>query len=326
MSRHTSSAAEALILFLMLAGPVYREGSGGEAGIEAVLQREMDLTREQSEGGTASDEQLARTYGAELLPALEKYRNDVSPRVRWRAYALLWFVGTQSREAEVRRQVVAKLIEGAKDEESVIWGATSRWLLSFTAVDFSDLSKEELKQRLATARGRRLEYLILVVGVADITSELDRLGALVESEEASRGQACLPAWEGSVGWAALKARARMGVQEDIEHCIQMVAGVGEVQQRLSRFLPDLRYVRQPEVVTYLRTYLQSDEELPPMQPRDPAKKRTKGIGYSQFAVEALAEMLSDFPVKDDNVGGYSQEDIERCRRWMEGRTSFDIVR
>jgi hypothetical protein len=57
----------------------------------------------------------------------------------------------------------------------------------------------------------------------------------------------------------LRARARMGVKEDILRCIDLVESHPDEDYRVTWLLHGLSYVRQPEVINYLQKYLNSDK-------------------------------------------------------------------
>ena len=101
----------------------------------------------------------------------------------------------------------------------------------------------------------------------------------------------------------------MGVEHDIKRCIEVVESETDDVMRVTRLLPELAYVRAPRVIAHLRRYLDSERGLPPV------RGRGKGVAYAQRAAALLAKVLPDFPVKQ-YVGGYSEEDIEACRKWM----------
>jgi hypothetical protein len=85
-----------------------------------------------------------------------------------------------------------------------------------------------------------------------------------------------------------------------------------------RLLKELSYVRQPEVVDYLHTYLKSDK-MEAYKGRDVVP-----TSYGQRAAIALAQMLHGFPWKKDYAP--NQEMIERCRKWMAEQSQWHIIR
>ena len=113
----------------------------------------------------------------------------------------------------------------------------------------------------------------------------------------------------------------MGVQEDIDRCLELVEGEDDEVERVLRLLDDVGYIRQPAAIKYLRRYLNSEGRLPPQSgPSDPGQK------YASFVMSILADCLSNYPVKKDEGHSYKQEEIDLCRQWMAQQTSWKIRR
>ncbi len=102
----------------------------------------------------------------------------------------------------------------------------------------------------------------------------------------------------------------MGVEDDMNRCIKIVESETDEGMRLTRRLDELAYVRTPQIFAHLRKkYLDSERELPSV------RGWGKGVSYAQHAAALLAKVLPDFPVKK-HVGGFSEQDIQICRKWM----------
>jgi hypothetical protein len=116
-------------------------------------------------------------------------------------------------------------------------------------------------------------------------------------------------WEGTLVWAALRARARMGVKEDIQRCIELVEARPNEDYKVGKPLRDLAYVRQPEVVDYIYyEYLKSDRKTAGDPPCVPP------VTYASRAAWALSQMVRGFPSEWGRGAGPAT--IERCRKWM----------
>ncbi len=300
---------------------------GGQAvsqlEIENLLQTKMNAIREQRPEPT-SNAKIAEKYGVKLLPYLEQYRKDASDRVRWQAYALLWFLGKDSDDPELRQDIVHKLVEGMNDESPVRRVVPLRWLFSFKAKDFSDASKALIHEMLMVKDPTRdARDAILLAGVADMKFELPLLKKLIVEDELRPTKNRY--LYGTISWAALKARARMGVQEDINRCIELVESHPDEEERVVSLLKNISYVRQPQVVEYLWGYLNSEKKLPPWQPGPDA--RPIPMPYAPRAAEALAQMLPDFPLREYKGKEYTYKGmIERYREWMLEQKEWEIIR
>ncbi len=298
--------------------------------IATLLEERMSAAREQRSYGEHKIN--VEEYGTDLLPFLEQYLNDDSGRVRREAYVLLKRVGESSDREQVRQEIVYKLLEGLNDDEGVVRGNTARWLQSFSAGDFSAASKRFLSEKLRTLSEEQSSPavgIVLLIGVADIKSELPSL-ALILKENENRFDS--EGWDRSMAWAALKARARMGVKEDIKRCIELVEARPE-KDRVMFLLQDLSYVRQPEVVEYLRNYLNSNKTIPP-------SGCTPGLIYADRAASALREMLLGFPpaatVREfrkehpawhpDRYSHFVSARKEQYRQWMREQKEWNLHR
>jgi hypothetical protein len=212
-------------------------------------------------------------------------------------------------------------------------------LLHFASADFSEVSKELVRELFVGAiedGNRHLRRdILLLVGVADLRSELPRLKKFIDENEDKLKQKHekrlaewrqvverMPErrrayyahtllkqyWQSSLVWAALRARARMGLKEDTQRCIELVESHPDEDYRVIRLLKELSYVRQAEVVDYLWGYLVSDKETL-YRSNDVVPSR-----HASVAAEALSEMLGGFPSKRGR--GADPETVKRCRKWM----------
>ena len=296
---------------------------------------------------------LCTKYGAALLLYIEQYTIDPNSRVRLEAYALMASIGRDANDTPDRQAIVYKLLTRLRQDEEYKQ-YLGRMLLQFRAADFSTEAKELLRDQFSSAlvdrkmNGYVRGYIILLVGVADMKSELPRLKEFIEQREDKlkqehkeyvgrlhkllertpethkprletlRKMFKRQYWQSSLMWDALRARARMGIKEDIHRCIELVESHPDEEYRRDRLLQALAYVRQPEIVGYLYDYLQHSK----------AKTEFRGdaIIYSeaQRAAMALAAMLRGFP-GNKHYGG-DQETMERCRKWMNEQKEWHIIR
>jgi hypothetical protein len=300
--------ALAVMLMLSFVNPGYGQ-TGIREEIESLLNNKMSAIREERPSGPTSSAAIAEKYGVKLLPYLEQYRNDASERVRWHAYALLWFVGKNSDSMPDRQKIVEVLAEGIAKSSP---GSVSRWwLFSFRSKDFSDASKSLIHKMLMAKKPK--PDVILLCGVADMKSELPRLKEFLIDESDYKG----PMRDIGRNWAARRARARMGVKEDIKRCIEFVEAYPDEERRVTFLLKDISYVRQPDVVEYLRKYLDSDKEIL-------VGGCVGTISYAGYAARALAKMLPGFPGSDDQVA-YSKEKIVHFREWMSKQKEWNLL-
>jgi len=230
----------------------------------------------------------------------------------------------------------------------------SRRLQHFRARDFSDRGKEILvtvfSGLLEGTYRNRTSAIILLLGVADVKSELPRLKGIIDRSEerlkeghrreleelerrAARYGDSVPRgvlrqleaarsktyWQDTTLWHALRARARMGVKEDVQRCIDMVASHPHPDARGAGLLSSLAYIRQPEVVSYISEYLDGDT-----MPSRGGSRNVVVDSYAAYAASALASMLEGFPLKAYRTS--QPEKLKVARDWMAEQTEWKIIR
>lgn len=317
-------------------------GLAGGSDAVTMLRARMEITKgtEPFREMRITDEQLKRADPNELLATLAPYAQDTNRSVRSSAYAWLARVATLHPTPVVRQQAVSQLVESVYDQKD---GNGAEWLMQFTAEDFNTGAKDVIRQ--ATSKERIGVLTVRLCGVANMQDQLPRLEALLIDEvafvndpnvrvssaagyedwdpHAKELQVQLERrfpskWYHTVGWEARLARARMGVKEDIAKCIELAEREENKAERVLTILPQIGYIRQPEGIQYLRTYLESDERLP--------RLGAIRLSYASRVMNILAESLEDYPIKPKPSFNYTDEEIELCRKWMADETNWKIIR
>jgi hypothetical protein len=298
-------------------------------------------------------EALCTKYGAALFPYLDEYTTDPNSRIRSKAYILILKIGSQANDPRDRKAAVYRLLSCLRRDQKHKQGL-GRKLLRFRAADFSDEAKDLLRQLFSQAlidnkmNGYVRGYIILLVGIADIKSELPRLKEFMKQREVElkkkhekhvqglrrriestpeRNKLLLENlykdlnrqyWQSTLMWNALRARARMGVKEDILRCIELVESHPDQRYKVHSLLAQLSYVRRPEVVNYLQKSLNRGKTTPEfIQDMEISSE-------AQCAAMALAKMLRGFPGNPEYGGNH--ETIVQCRKWMAEQTEWKIIR
>jgi hypothetical protein len=347
----------AACVFLLISGAVFGLEPQDEQEIRQILSTCMDQVSEHYTDRECDQfDRMRKEYGPAMLTYLDEYVADPCSTVRWHAYRSLMLLGLDVNDLQTRRRIVTGLVTGVRDD-AYNSGYLSGWLLQFSSTDFSEASRQVVQDMLvramADANTNPREDIILLAGVADLKSELPRLKRFMDAREVilkernekhvqewreaigrlpdtNNMPAFLPRrkryekqlmkqyWQSSLLWAALRARARMGVKEDIVRCIELVESHPDEDYRVAWLLKEVSYVRQPEVVDYLHKYLKSEKVRE-------SKGRDTVVGtHAQHAAKVLAQMLRGFPGRKD-IGG-DTETIERCRAWMAEQEDWDIIR
>jgi len=126
----------------------------------------------------------------------------------------------------------------------------------------------------------------------------------------------------------------MGVSEDITRCIELVESCPRERTKIIKVFDEITYVRQPEVIEYLRDYLDRDvwEALP--------SNGDQKFSSAYHVAGHLAKMLHGFPsIHNDEMerrirtspGGITFQEldgiyVQLCRDWMKIHKTWDIIR
>lgn len=230
-------------------------------------------------------------------------------------YWYQWRLARQNKSTRIRQQVCENLVKTLVGPKRPFRLPAFKWLMTFDESYFSETSKNIIRGELSKDKPDR--DMIFLCGIANISEELPRLETLLIDEFEYREKARHPIWYRTHGFAARLARARMGVQEDIEKCIQLI-DTAHLTYKLE-LLHLIGYIRQPEAIRYLHTCLNSNEYMPPDHdvPRRDLSRR---------AMHALTLCLSDFPVEYHEHRIYSRGKIDLSRNWMDQQTEWKIIR
>ncbi|MFH0910900.1 MAG: hypothetical protein V1918_05290 [Planctomycetota bacterium] len=282
----------------------------------------MDQARRQ-EGGIILDEQLLKTAAPQrVLAVLAQYEKDPSEGVQYLTYHYYQELARLHPSLEVRQAVVDRFTELLTDESFDWWSGVAGWMGdNCRASDFSEASRERLRRAVPMRGGK----VIRLYGVADMQDMLPYLQGLLIDEEAYRasyeaGGLAGGLWYGTDSWQARLTRARLGVQEDIQKCLQLVESEKDEDRRVLRLLPDVGYIRQPAAIEYLKRYVYSEERLPRV------KETAPGSPYAAYAIHVLCDALNNFPIRKDDGIGYTDDELVLCRQWLAEQTQWDIRR
>lgn len=305
----------AIILTFLLASLGSANASSDEPNelneLSALFAHRMQMLRESKK---AIPKEIVEKYGYKIIPVAEPYLQDSNFNVRSAAYGIIWSAGRRSKDTSERQHVVEKLLAYSFNDRRFKGSMADRLLSSFRAVDYSETAKQMLKEELASSPVYRT---ILLVGAADMNLPLlkqfvDDVNEPLEPfgvfRKASHGRA----------FAAMMARGRMGIKEDVQRCIDLVESHPDERFRVGVLLDRISYIRQPEVVQYLKRYLMMDKT----EDSKVSLRKT----YAQRAARALSKILEDFPRSKDGKSMAPRELVEYQRKWMSEQTEWNIIR
>ena len=125
-----------------------------------------------------------------------------------------------------------------------------------------------------------------MAGFAGIESASDEINLLANKpiEEPGSGR-----FYGTNEWAANLVMARRGNASSIAKLVDY-AKKQDIHTQVVFILHDLQYIPQPEIVEFLKEYLDGDVRLEPLKPH------LEGSLAATYAASSLAMILKGFPV------------------------------
>ena len=297
----------------------------GEAVRGYGTPRAWDVNGRPADGNnTPTVQDIVDRYGFEVLPELRPFMEDPDGSIQSGVANALNHMVKKAETPNERKQLADEVLRWFCDPKCQEMKVLVHRADEIGSQYFSDKFKDDLYERLVASfekpYGQERNIVALMAGVVGLKEALPVLGkvALKETDDIEAFVSTKRKWLGSLRWDALRARARMGVKEDIQLCIRVVKTTPDQGKLAGVSFEQLAYVRQPEIVEYLKPYAF----------RDDAAVETKGdmIGYLYcgVAIKALACMLDEFPLE---AGHYpSLEDIEICREWLRDHPKYTLRR
>lgn len=239
---------------------------------------------------------------------------------------------------DLRKTLASIAIDRMTHEDKSVAASLAKALQNSRKADFSKEAKEMLSRHLTQLlSGNNYDYyvrqVVLLIGVADIQEEMDRLQTIIDQAEEPLQPFGLAKRGHKMAFAALKAKARMGDQNAIQQCLTIVDEVPDdfvvsspnhpelsttiKDYKINVLLKDLAYIRQPATVDYIIQYLYSNKKTHYGGPD--VGRRT----YASIAAEYLEDIIVGFPTYGQAIDVYERKafssDLEFRKKWP----SFD---
>jgi len=200
-----------------------------------------------------------------------------------------------------------QLLQGAVSESPSIRNYSIRRALYLLSSSMDTHVSQNTKQMIETQFHNNINrQTILLAGLAGVESLSDEIyfWASQPMEEPQVGS-----FHGTNEWAANLVLARQGNTQSVARLLEFTKKQ-DLHTTVVFILIDLQYVPQPEIVDFLKGYLDSDERL------EPVKSTVEGLPVANYAASSLARILQGFPVSYREDYSYSEREIRACRAWM----------
>ena len=308
--------------------------------LEDAIAEKVKIKRQNPKPLIDMREIIARYDDAAIVSHAIDLKNVPNEPVKKFGIRLLSSVGMQSNDPNIREMVVKGLVGGLDDQD--VYKKCGQLLMGYRRADFSQGSKADLKQHFdqVILKGSR-NYLaidtVLLIGVADMKTEMDNLQAIIDQvTEPLQIRANSRQWHKGA-FTALKAQARMGDKDAIQRCIAIVDSESDEDFKVITLLKHISYIRQPEAIDYISQFLYSDKMLSSGGPD------FKVCSYAFYAARELESIVVGFPSKHDvwpifykkmmvdsefreKWPSFNNYYGEYCSQWLEEQASIKIIR
>ena len=263
------------------------------------------------------DRQLYSTPNAnDLLNLLTTYYADSLAKVRLKACYLTYKAAKNVEDTILKQDAVMVLVFMLKDPDSGNVGSVASWLSEFTPDDFNPRARDSL----VSALHNQVYYRDKIIKLTAFVGLKDQIEYIQTNLRNGVYQS------GADKWAAHLALARMGVEYEINFCLEMVKRQGVNDDVVYELVPDLIYTRQKKTMDYVIELL-----------HDKAKNCTSGnpeyggeimCGYR--IMEFLAPVIKDFPLPVDSTGDLMVENykkaLKQLREWFLNRDNqYELI-
>lgn len=108
-------------------------------------------------------------------------------------------------------------------------------------------------------------------------------------------------------WGLMLSKANSGDEIAINNILKIIKSEKNELFKVTQLFKDLRFVNQPKIKDYLKSYLFMENRLPKLKSNIPGSK------YASYAALILSKLETSFPF--DNKEFFDDSDIEVVRKW-----------
>jgi hypothetical protein len=274
------------------------------------LSAEIEILRAQK-NRSINVQKLLKYNNTLLLDSIKEFDSDSSSNIRFNMMLLEFkILNNNINNPVLRKEVVNRFVNRITDPDNVIQQYALQKLITFSPLDFDQKSVQTLKKIITTEDLSK--NLILLIGIANIRELNNFLLQKVNFNP-------ITSTEGfnSTNWPMQLVLARMGNVESINYCVNSFDNCTDEITKITYLLKELSFTKSKSAVLCIKKYLFNTNTFPPL------KAGRKGTPYCRYALDALANMLEEFPIKA-NEFGYTDEEIETARKWMNSHSQFKI--
>jgi hypothetical protein len=248
------------------------------------------------------------------LSAVTPFSKDSSAVVRSKAYAIVRYAGSKSRQANIREQCAMQLLQACRDKNSANVGTALDYLTEFTVEDFTKVAKDTLRN-IYKSQPSNIGKVIKLIGFLQLNDLQPSIQVLAQNKDANKFDR----------WAAQLALARMNNQQMTDNIMTRVKKLEVNDDVVYDIFPDLIYTRQPQAFAYLIEVLNSDTK----NCSGADAETDVRIPCAYRVMEQLAPVIEGFPVSLDASGDIDTKDypgaLKTVRNWFQQHKDYKTI-
>jgi hypothetical protein len=248
------------------------------------------------------------------LSAVAPLSKDSSAIVRSKAYAIVRYVGTTSRQANIREQSAMQLLRACRDKNSANVGIALEYLTEFKREDFNTATKDTLRN-IYKSMPPHIGKVIKLIGFLQLKDIQPNIQILAQNKEANKYDR----------WAAQLALARMNDQLTMDNIMTRIKKLDINDDVVYDIFPDLIYTKQPQAFAYLIEALNTDA----MNCTGADAETDVRISCAYRVMEQLAPVIEGYPLKLDASGDIETKDyksaLQTVRDWFKQHPDYKIL-
>jgi hypothetical protein len=280
------------------------------------LQKHME-SKKQNEQSKLPDAYFGNRENQDiLLEGLNQFYTDSSYNIRIESVRLANKIGQKSSDTLIRQKVVLQLLTMCNNPNTAIAGRATRYLTNYMPEDYNRQARDSLKTLINTATAN-YDIIVKLIGYLQLNDQINTLYAQLMRRTKFKDR-----------WALHLALARLGVEREIDYCVNKVKSIEMNDDVVYEIVPDLIYTRQKKVFDYLIEEIMSDKKKCTTPNPELGTSKIK-CGYR--IMEYMAPVIKDFPLETHASGDIKTSDykaaLKTVRTWFNTRgDGYEIVK
>ena len=254
--------------------------------------------------------------GFSLKKAGDKYLTGNNENLKRNYFVTLIQLAQNDEWISERNEAVELICEGLADiESSELSNLIIRQLGKLDYILFSEKAKASLSSILNHKELNKNS--IMLIGNANLKSLLPRLKKIVSKIDDNHH---VNNFFETNEWASLLVLAKSGDSSVNGQIINYFNEEKNIIKKATIRLKEIAFICQPFAISLLKDCLFNEKKLPK------TKKGESPLKVANWAAHYLSTVITDFPVKKNFPGYYTEKDIKICQNWIKAQNKkWDII-